>query len=63
MGSFTPLLLYPLNTKLDGLQRRSGLREENFLPYRDSNSDPSIVQPIATHYLDYAILASDESQY
>jgi hypothetical protein len=32
-------------------------RGENSWPYRDSNSDPSIVQPVASRYTDYAILA------
>jgi hypothetical protein len=25
-------------------------RKENVLPYRDSNSDSSVVQPVASHY-------------
>jgi hypothetical protein len=25
-----------------------------FLPYRDSNSDPSVVQPVGSRYTDYA---------
>jgi hypothetical protein len=29
------------------------LRIENSLPYRDSNSDPSVVQPVASRYTDY----------
>jgi hypothetical protein len=32
-------------------------RTEIFLPYRDSNSDPSIVQPVASRYTDCAISA------
>jgi hypothetical protein len=32
-------------------------RRENASPYRDSNSDPSIVQPVAGRYTDYAISA------
>jgi hypothetical protein len=30
-------------------------RRENSWPYRDSNSDPSVVQPICSHYTDCAI--------
>jgi hypothetical protein len=26
-----------------------------FLPHRDSNSDPSVVQPVASHYTDCAV--------
>jgi hypothetical protein len=32
-------------------------RRENSWPYRDSNSDPSVVQPVASRYTDYAIPA------
>jgi hypothetical protein len=35
------------------------LRKENSWPYRDSNSDPSVVQPVAGRYTDYAIPAQD----
>jgi hypothetical protein len=30
-------------------------RRENSCPYRESNSKPSVVQPIARRYTDYAI--------
>jgi hypothetical protein len=30
---------------------------ENSWPYRDSNSEPSVVQPVASRYTDYAISA------
>jgi hypothetical protein len=36
-------------TGLDDLEKR------RFLPYWDSNSDPSVVQPVASHYTDYSI--------
>jgi hypothetical protein len=32
-------------------------RSENFLPYRDSNSPPLVVQPVASRYTDWAIPA------
>jgi hypothetical protein len=32
-------------------------RREDSCPYRDFNSDPSVVQPVASRYTDYAILA------
>jgi hypothetical protein len=40
-------------------QNRSGRRGkgEKSCPYRDSNADPSAVQPIASRYIDYAIPA------
>jgi hypothetical protein len=31
-------------------------RSENVYPYRDSNSDPSVVQHVASRYTDCAIL-------
>jgi hypothetical protein len=49
--SFTPRRLnpwYPLDKRLGGPQNRSGRRRENYLPYRDSNSDPSVVQAVAS---------------
>jgi hypothetical protein len=30
---------------------------ENILPYQDSNSDPSVVQPVVSHYTYYDIPA------
>jgi hypothetical protein len=44
---------YPLDGTLGGPQSRSG-RGENSCPYWDSNSDPSVIQPIASPYSDYA---------
>jgi hypothetical protein len=32
-------------------------RRENSWPYRDSNSDPSVVQPVDSRYTDYAVAA------
>jgi hypothetical protein len=45
---------YPLDRRQGGPQSRSG-REENSWPYRDSNSDPSVVQPVTSRYTDYPI--------
>jgi hypothetical protein len=64
--SFTSLSLYPqgknpqspLDRRLDGPQSRSGRFGENFWPYRDSNSDPSVLQPLASRYSNYAITAN-----
>jgi hypothetical protein len=55
--SFTPLPLYPrypLDKKLGGPQSQSGRRGENSCPHRDSNSDPVVVQPVASRYTNYA---------
>jgi hypothetical protein len=38
-------------------------RRENSCPYWDLNSDPSAVQPIASHYTDYAIPALPPPPY
>jgi hypothetical protein len=46
---------YPLDRRLGGPQNRSGRRGENSWPYRDSNSDLSVVQPVASRYTNYAI--------
>jgi hypothetical protein len=58
MVRFTPRQLYPRGKEpryplvrgLGGPQIRSGRREENSWPYRDSNSDPSVVQKVASRY-------------
>jgi hypothetical protein len=41
-------LWYPLDRRLGGLQSLSG----NSLPYRDSNYDPLIVQPVTARFTD-----------
>jgi hypothetical protein len=56
--SFTPQPLnpwgkrpwYPLDRRLGGPQSWSGWHGENSWPYWDTNSDPSVIQPIASHY-------------
>jgi hypothetical protein len=65
--SFTPLLLYPQGKNpWHQLDRRLGWapepvwttwRGENSWPYQDSKSNPSVIQPLASHYTDYAIPA------
>jgi hypothetical protein len=46
---------YPLDRRFRGLQNRTERREENSWPYRDSNSDLTVGQPVASLYTDYAI--------
>jgi hypothetical protein len=65
MVSFTPRSLYPrgrrswypLDRSLGGPQTRSEQHgEETILdPYRESNSDPSVFQPVTNRYADCAI--------
>jgi hypothetical protein len=43
-----------LRAGLDDLEKRKSL------PYRDSNSEPSVIQPVASRYIDYAIPAPIE---
>jgi hypothetical protein len=51
--------LYPLDRWLDGLQNRWTIwGSENSLLYRDSNFDPSVVQPIASRYTEWANTAA-----
>jgi hypothetical protein len=62
MVAFTARPLYPrekspldpLDRRLGGPQSRSGRLAENSWPYRDSNFDTSVVQPVASRYTDYA---------
>jgi hypothetical protein len=46
---------YPLERRLGGPQSWSGQCGENSWPYRDSNSDPSVIHPVASRYTDCAI--------
>jgi hypothetical protein len=46
---------YPLY-RLGGLQSRSGRRGEKSWLHRDSNSDPSVVQPVASRLNEYQLL-------
>jgi hypothetical protein len=42
------------------------VEKRNSWPYRDSNSDPSIVQPVTSRYTDYAMTAqivADRQKY
>jgi hypothetical protein len=62
--SFTPQSLYHrgnsprylVNKGLCGLHGRYGWGSENSKPFRDSKLDPSVVQPVASRYKNYAIL-------
>jgi hypothetical protein len=63
--SFTSRPLYPqrkspvtpLDRRLGWPKSWSGHCGENSLPYRDSNSDPSVVQSVVSRYTNYAIPA------
>jgi hypothetical protein len=37
-------------------------RSENSLPYRDSNSDPLVVQPVASRYTDCTTATHEQAQ-
>jgi hypothetical protein len=45
---------YPLDKRVGGPQSRSGRRGENSWPYRHSNSEPSVVEPVASRHTDWA---------
>jgi hypothetical protein len=54
--SFTPWWKspwYPLDRRLGGPQSQSCMTKRNSWPYWTSNSDPSVVQPIASCYTDH----------
>jgi hypothetical protein len=59
-GEWSALHLGRLNPEevAPGTQIRSTRREGNSWPNRVSNSEPSIVQPVASRYTDYAIPSS-----
>jgi hypothetical protein len=69
MVSFTPRPLYPreksprypLNTRLGGSQSRCWRRGEQniFYPTGTRNSDPYVVQPVASRYTDYTIVINN----
>jgi hypothetical protein len=48
---------YPLDRRLSGPQSQTW-RWENSWPYRHSDSNPSVIQPLASHYTNCANLAS-----
>jgi hypothetical protein len=51
---------YPLVRRMGGPQRRSGQRGGKIWPYRDSNSDPYLVEPVASLYTDHAIPSQEK---
>jgi hypothetical protein len=61
-GLFTPRERTPGTNWIGGwVGPRAGLddvEKRNFLPLRDSNSDPSVVQLVASRYTDHAIPGS-----
>jgi hypothetical protein len=63
-GRFTPGERAPSTHWIGGwVDLRTGLNDvekENSFPHQDSNSDPSAIQPVASHYSDYAILAPQD---
>jgi hypothetical protein len=59
--SFTPLLLYRSTQWIGGwVDPRTDLEyleKKKFFPHQDSNSDLSVIQPLASRYTDCAIQA------
>jgi hypothetical protein len=57
--SFTPLPLYSRGKRPRWAPELvwTTWRRENYWPYRDSNSDSSVVQSITSHYTEFAIPA------
>jgi hypothetical protein len=53
---------YPLDRSLGAPQSRHGRCWEvlNSCPNRDSNSDPSVVQPVGSRYTDYATVVHNK---
>jgi hypothetical protein len=64
--SFTPRPLYsrgknpryPMDRRLSEHQSRAGRKKKICDPYRESNSDPSVVRPVASRCADSAIPAT-----
>jgi hypothetical protein len=54
---------YPLDRRLGGPQNRPARSGENSWPYRDSNSEASVVQPVSSHYTGYCIPAPINNWY
>jgi hypothetical protein len=58
-GRFTPGT-YWIGGWVDPRAGPDDVEKRKLLPHRDSNSDPSVVYPVASRYTDYAIPAPNE---